>query len=103
MSGAFTLRRILIVIAIGIVLSTSTWLVTRESRPTTCATAETIRPARLQATGWPAIWWRDTCDRGEINDVGLLIDILFWSAVSAGVVFAVTYARHARPRPPAAG
>jgi len=71
--------------------------VPRESHVATCAGAGTSTPARLQATGWPATWWRQTsCEKSEINDPALLVNIVFWSAVSAVVVFGVAYARTMR-------
>ena len=94
-------RPLLIAIALGVVLSTATCAVPRESHVATCAGAGTSTPARLQATGWPATWWRQTsCEKTEISDPALLVDIVFWTAVSAVVVFAVAYARTLRtPRP----
>ena len=94
MSGVLSVRQIVIAIALGLALSTATWVITRESRPTTCATAGAIRPARLASNGWPAVWWRQpSCGTTEINDAGLLIDIVFWSVLTGAVMFTVAYAR----------
>jgi hypothetical protein len=85
--------RVLTTIVLGVVLATATYFVPRESRVTMCARVGASTPGRLLSTGWPVTWWAQTsCETSEIDDRALLLDIVFWSAMSAVVVFGVAYA-----------
>jgi len=89
---ALSVRRVLTAIVLGVVLATATYFVPRGSLVTMCAGVGTSTPARLVSTGWPVRWWTQTsCETSEIDDRALLVDIAFWSAMSAAVVFGVAY------------
>jgi len=84
--------RVVTTIVLGVLRATATYFVPRASVVTMCAGVGTSTPARLLSTGWPVRWWTQTsCETSEIDDRALLVDIVFWSAMSAVVVFGVAY------------